>query len=242
MFRSIFHKLEVFFPSIGRLARRVLRGERVSGVRESIHGQGNSIRANGVECVDVELDIIGDRNQIIIGEGSVLHHLKIRIRGSDHRIELGRNCRVSRGGVFWIEDDHCVLSIGANTTIVEASIAVTEPGSKVVIGEECMFANDIDIRVGDSHSIFDAATRERINFAENIVIGRHVWIAAHTVILKGVTIGENSVIASGAIVTRSCDPGSILAGNPAKIIKQGITWQRERVMRDTSQSPTARAT
>ncbi len=231
MLRSIFHKFEELFPAFGQLARRVLRGERVSGLKESIHGQGNSIQANGAKCVDVELDIIGDRNRIMIGEGSMLHHLKIRIRGSDHRIELGRNCRVSRGGVFWIEDDHCLLSIGANTTMVEASIAVTEPGSKVVIGEECMFANDIDIRVGDSHSILDAVTRERINFAEDIIIGRHVWIAAHTVILKGVTIGENSVIASGAIVTRSCDPGSILAGNPAKVIRSGISWQRERILK-----------
>lgn len=231
MFRSIFHKMETLFPAFGRLIRRVLRNERVSGLRESIHGQGNSIQANRARFVGGELDIIGDRNRIVIGEGSVLNNLRIRIRGSDHRIELGRNCRVTRGGVFWIEDDHCLLSIGASTTMVEASIAVTEPGLKVMIGEECMFANDIDIRVGDSHSVIQAATGERINFAENIVIGRHVWIAAHTVILKGVTIGENSVVASGAIVTRSCEPGSILAGNPAKVIRSGISWQRKRILK-----------
>ena len=231
MLKSIYLKLENRFPTLGQLTRRILTGERVSGLRESIQGQDNTIHANGVRFVSVQVDIIGDRNQIMVGEGSVLNNLKIRIRGSDHRIELGRNCRISREGVFWIEDDHCLLSIGSNTTMVDVSIAVTEPGSKVVIGEECMFANDIDIRVGDSHSVLDATTGERINFAENVEIGRHVWIAAHTIILKGVTIGENSVVASGAIVTRSCDSGSILAGNPARVIRSGISWQRDRVLK-----------
>lgn len=232
MFRSIAQKIGKLFPALSQLVRRVWRGERVNGLMESIHGQSNSIREDGARLAGVEVDIVGDRNNVMISEGCVINNLKIRIRGSDHRIELGRNCRVSRGGVFWIEDDHCLLSIGENTTMVEVSIAVTEPGLKVVIGEECMLANDIDIRVGDSHSILDASTGTRINFAEDIEIGRHVWIAAHAVILKGVTIGENSVVASGAIVTGSCDPGSILAGNPARVIKSGISWQRERILKD----------
>jgi len=113
--------------------------------------------------------------------------------------------------------------------MVEVHIAVTEPGSKVSIGEECMFANDIDLRCGDSHSILDAASGERINFAEDIAIGRHVWVASHVIILKGVSIGADSVVAAGSIVTKSCEPGSLLAGNPAKALKTGITWKRERI-------------
>jgi len=108
---------------------------------------------------------------------------------------------------------------------------VTEPGSRITIGEECMFANDIDIRCGDSHSIIETASGNRINFAEDVTIGRHVWVAAHAIILKGVTIGADSVVASGAIVTRSCEPGSILAGNPARVIKSGISWNRERILK-----------
>ncbi len=232
MLRSFFHRFERSFPALGRFIRRILRGVRVSGLRESIQGQGNAIQADGARLAGVEVDILGDRNLVVIGEGSAVYNLKIRIRGSDHRIEMGRNCRISRGGVFWIEDDHCLLSVGAGTTMVEVSVAVTEPGSKVIIGEDCMFANDIDIRSGDSHSVLDAATGRRINFAQDILIGDHVWIAAHTVILKGVTIGRDSVVASGAVVTRTGEPGSILAGNPARVIKTGITWKRERILKN----------
>ncbi len=116
--------------------------------------------------------------------------------------------------------------------MVEVHIAVTEPGSKVVVGEECMFANDIDIRTGDSHSILDAATGKRINFAENVTIGDHVWVASHAIILKGVEIGADSVVAAGSIVTKSCAPGSLLAGNPARVIREGISWKRERIAKE----------
>jgi acetyltransferase-like isoleucine patch superfamily enzyme len=114
--------------------------------------------------------------------------------------------------------------------MVEIHIAVTE-NSKVIIGEDCMFANDIDIRTGDSHSVIDTQTGERLNYAGDVVISRHVWIAPHTVILKGVNIGENSIIATGAVVTKSCEAGVIMGGNPAKAIKTGVSWKRERVAR-----------
>jgi acetyltransferase-like isoleucine patch superfamily enzyme len=214
------------FARLGGAARRLLVGE--PPVHKSIRGTGNLFQADGARLSAVELDIAGDRNRITVGKGCQLYNLKFHLRGSDHVIEIGSNCRVTRGGMFWIEDDHCSLTIGQGTTMVDVHIAVTEPGSRVAVGEECMFANDIDIRCGDSHSILDAATGKRINFAENVSIGRHVWVAAHVVILKGVSIGADSVVASGAIVTKSCEPGSLLAGNPAKVIKTGILWKRER--------------
>ena len=50
-------------------------------------------------------------------------------------------------------------------------------------------------------------------------IGRNVWIGAGATILKGVTIGENSVVAAGAVVTKSVEPNTIVAGNPAQVVK-----------------------
>lgn len=216
-----------FITRLGAATRRLFAGE--PAVRRSIQGKGNTFEAAGARLAGVELDIVGDRNRIVLAPGCQVYNLKFHLRGSDQCIELGPGCRVTRGGTFWLEDDGCSLTIGAGTTMVEVHIAVTEPGSKVSIGEECMFANDIDLRCGDSHSILDAASGERINFAEDIAIGRHVWVASHVIILKGVSIGADSVVAAGSIVTKSCEPGSLLAGNPAKALKTGITWKRERI-------------
>lgn len=229
MSKSFNMGLKAHVPTLVSFARRLLRGE--SGqVQKNIRGQSNVFKADGCTLSGVKVDIIGNNNQINMGQGCTLSNVYFRIRGSGHRIEFGENCRVSRGAVIWFEDHDGVLQVGTGSTMVEVHIAVTE-NAKVIIGEDCMFANDIDIRTGDSHSITDAQTGERLNFAADVIISRHVWIAPHAVILKGVNIGENSIIATGAIVTKSCEPGMVMGGNPARVIKTGVSWKRKRVPR-----------
>jgi len=223
----MYASLKERFPGLASFARRLLRGES-GNVRKTIRGQENILRFDGATLSSVHMDIIGDNNRIEIGRGSVLSNVHFRIRGSGHKIEFGENCRVSRGAVLWFEDHNGLLQVGAGTTMVDVHIAVTE-NSRVVIGEDCMFANDIDIRTGDSHSVIDMQTGERLNQAGDVLIGQHVWIAPHTIVLKGVNIGENSIIATGAVVTKSCEPGVIMGGNPAKVIKTGVSWKRERL-------------
>lgn len=228
--KSFYMSFKERFPGPVSFVRKLLLGE-AGQVQKTIRGQENVFKADGATLSGVKVEIIGDNNRILIGRGCALSDIYFRIRGSGHRIEFGENCRVSRGAVLWFENSNGVLQVGPGTTMVEVHIAVTE-NSKVIIGEDCMFANDIDIRTGDSHSVIDTQTGERLNFAADVVIGRHVWIAPHTIVLKGVNIGENSIIATGAVVTRSCEPGVIMGGNPAKAIKTGVSWKRERVVRN----------
>jgi len=109
-------------------------------------------------------------------------------------------------------------------------LAATEPNSSIEIGKECMFAYDIDVRTGDSHSILDATTKERLNYAQNISIADNVWIAAHVSILKGVTIAQNSVVATRSVVTKPFKDTSVLIGGvPAKVLKENIIWDKKRI-------------
>jgi acetyltransferase-like isoleucine patch superfamily enzyme len=57
-----------------------------------------------------------------------------------------------------------------------------------------------------------------------VSIGNRVWIGAGAKILKGVSIGDGAVIAAGAIVTRDVPAGALVAGNPAQVIREGVTW------------------
>ena len=87
-----------------------------------------------------------------------------------------------------------------------------------------MFSYGIKVRNHDSHKVFNLGETIQSNPPGDIKIGRHAWICQDAAILKGVEIGDDSIVAFGAIATKSCPPNSILAGNPAKIVKTGITW------------------
>ena len=98
------------------------------------------------------------------------------------------------------------------------------------INAGCCFQDQSGIFVGDGvligHQVVlatlnhDLAPAKRKNmFHAPIVIGNNVWIGAHATILAGVTLGENSVVAAGAVVTKDVPAGAVVAGVPAKIIK-----------------------
>lgn len=85
------------------------------------------------------------------------------------------------------------------------------------------------VRVGDSHSIMDLDGK-RINPSEDVVIGDRVWVGNQTTILKGARIPADTVVATGAVVTKKFEePGTILGGLPAKVIRKDIRWDRARL-------------
>lgn len=89
-----------------------------------------------------------------------------------------------------------------------------------------MFSNGIDIRNSDEHSVTDLDGK-RINPAEDIVIGNHVWLCAYSKILKGAVIPDNCVIANSSLVkSKFTESNAIYAGIPAKLVKKDITWTR----------------
>lgn len=197
--------------------------------KRKVKGKGNSIITKGAQLEGVHFDIIGGNNCINIGEGSYINNVHFFVRGSNHQITIGSKCYLHKGGVIWFEDNDCSLCIGDNTYIDEAHIALTEPFSSIEIGRDCMLSFGVDIRCGDSHSIIDLSTGKRINYAKDVKIGDHVWLGAYVQLLKGVTIGSDSVVAIRSVVTKDMPPNSMVAGIPAEIVKSNITWNRRGI-------------
>lgn len=130
-----------------------------------------------------------------------------------------------------IEDNDGEITMKRHVTICgQTNIAVIE-GRKVVIGEDCLFSSQIQIRTGDSHSILDQKTGARINPSKDIEIGKHVWIGNDVKILKGVKVGEHSIIGTGAILSGGNYPShSVIGGiGHGKVLKTGIDWTPQRI-------------
>lgn len=95
---------------------------------------------------------------------------------------------------------------------------------KITIGDGCAIARNVILMDFDAHDIFyEDGTKNRKTAP--IYIGKHVWIGAGAIVLKGVNIGDGSIIGAGSIVTGDVPSGCIVAGNPAKVIKRNVEWK-----------------
>ncbi len=116
-----------------------------------------------------------------------------------------------------------VLSIGYNTAIMDRTRI--NAGMFVSIGRECNISWDCDILDNDFHAILDENGKAG-EVAKPVVIEDRVWIGCNSIILKGVTIGHDSVIAAGSVVVKDVPPHSLVAGNPARVIRSIGGWLR----------------
>ncbi len=106
--------------------------------------------------------------------------------------------------------------------------------SKIIIGSHVMFGPEVMIVGGDHNTsvvgIFLCDVEEkRPGDDQDVIIEDDVWIGARAIILKGVTIGRGSIVASGSVVTKSVAPYSVVAGIPGRAIKR--RWDAETIIR-----------
>ncbi len=104
-------------------------------------------------------------------------------------------------------------------------------GRNVFINQNCTFYDlgglDIadDVMIGPNVSIITAghplepSPRRAVTIGKPIVIERNVWIATGATIIGGVTVGEDSVVAAGSVVTKNVPPNTLVGGNPARVIR-----------------------
>ena len=195
-----------------------------SSKKKYIKGSGNVFKDLGLISRTRRI-IIGDNNYVENGVGANVSNTKIHISGSNNKVTIGSGTYLDNS-VIWIQGNNCELNIGKNVSVEGASFAIAEDNQKIEIGDDCLFSYKIEFKTSDSHSIIDMETNKRINPAQSIKLGRHVWLGAQVTILKGVTIGDNSIIGTGSIVTKDIPTNVIATGIPAKVVKENINWDR----------------
>lgn len=133
----------------------------------------------------------------------------------------GENIRVNQP--IWV-DYGCNISLGANS-LINMNCTLLDTGT-ITIGENTLLGPDVRIYT----AVHPLLPDERIDTDESgqsavrtktspVVIGNHVWIGGGTVILPGVTIGDNAVIGAGSVVTKSIPANAVACGNPCKVKK-----------------------
>ena len=159
------------------------------------------------------------RELIVLGRG-------VKIRKQKHaRLVVGRGARIREGCEFHIGDGRPgdMLSIGTRTSIgpktrIWAAKRV-QIGARCLVSRECEFVDTIGhhIYLENGHQDPEAP----------IIVEDDVWIGARVMILKGVTVGRNSIIGAGSVVRRDIPPNSIAYGNPTRRAGALVKWSRE---------------
>ena len=178
------------------------------------------------------LRIGGDGKITADGQGSLVYlapdvtlkDTAIQINGANCRVFIGPGVRMKQV-ILKLSGDDCLVALGAKTTW-ESGACICTAGQRVLIGNDCMFSNDVVMRTFDGHGIWETASGKNLNPPGDVTISHHVWLGNGSRINKGTRIAQGSVVGQRSIVSGVLDGNCIYAGVPAKKLKEGIHWSR----------------
>ena len=170
--------------------------------------------------------IVVSKTAKILNKGIFIFGFKENIKSNvETRLMVGDNATFNVNGEFTIYGGTDImvqkdakLTLGSGYLNSNVQIIC---GKEIEIGDDVKIARDVIIRDTDAHKILGG----NHSIVNPVKIGNHVWLGTRSVILKGVTIGDGAIVAAGAIVTKDVPAKSIVAGVPAKVIKENIEWK-----------------
>ncbi len=210
MYRKLLILLQKYWivkKALGTLKKNtILIDSSLRGGRVRVNGKNNDISISEGNYKRIKIGIDGDNNRVIVFKGTYLRNVEIIVQGDNHLVEIGDGVEI--GG---------------------ANIVCCGEKSKIIIGEESLLASGIDIKSCDGHSIYQDG--KVINNSRDIIIEKHTWIAQDVTMLKGVILRSGSVVGMRSLLTSGeFEADSIIAGFPARVLKKGIQWGKERTI------------
>jgi acetyltransferase-like isoleucine patch superfamily enzyme len=154
-------------------------------------------------------------------------HRGVKVRTANGFVRVGHlseiHDRVVLSAIGEQSGRQAKISIGDYTSIWYGTVVSAR--HEITIGRQCAISWNCTIIDNDMHEVVYADSLAPTQKDSAVTIQDHVWIGASAIVLKGVTIGENSVVAAGAIVTSDVSPNTLVAGAPAKAIRSIAGWR-----------------
>ncbi len=192
----------------GGLVRMRFGNSSRTVIRDCVIGQGSELNAGG-------------KAELAIGPGST----------------VGENCRISAATDSWVRMGERVLL--SRDSIVDAANGVgIDVGdgctfgwnlhlyayAPITIGGDCMCSSNVYIESGAGHDLIAGGVKR---YPEPMKIGKHVWLGMGCCVLGGAAIGEGCMVGAHAVMTKKFGAAQLLAGNPARTVKESIVWDRD---------------
>ena len=152
----------------------------------------------------------------------------IEKRGAGSRIEVGKGCLIS--GRLVTETPGSLVRLGDNVLVGGESLVAA--ASQIIVEDDVLISYRCIITDSDNHSLRASERKDDLQAwiqgrhdwskvrTQPVTIRRGAWIGASVIITKGVTIGEGAICGMGSVVTKDVPPFTIVAGNPARIVRE----------------------
>lgn len=162
----------------------------------------------------------------IVCDGKLKIGLKENVKSKQEtRISMEENSK-------WTINGNFNIGFGSDIRVFKGASLILDSGylngfvqivcaKKIKIGRDVAIARDVIIRDTDAHMIENGIHEKE----KEVIIGNHVWIGTRAIIMKGVHIGDGAIVAAGAVVTKDVPANSIVAGVPARVIKENVFWK-----------------
>jgi acetyltransferase-like isoleucine patch superfamily enzyme len=173
----------------------------------------------------------GSSCRLEIAGGGTAENFRAHLQGGA-RVFIGERCSLDRMRIFAVGAE---ISIGPQCGFQGNSSLYCHEGQVIRIGKRCLFAAETIVTTSDMHSVLDAASGKRVNPPRSISIGDHVWVGRSSFILKGSRIADDCIIGCASVVTASLNApaNSLIAGNPAVVVRRNVNWDINLLPFDT---------
>ncbi len=164
--------------------------------------------------------------------------------GSGLELQIARRGRVEFGPFVWL----------GHGTKIRCHEGLVEIGAKTVLGQECTISAYERVRIGEQCVIADRAMfidfdhgvvevdrpiRQQGIYTRQVEVGSNVWIGYGACILRGVSVGDNSIIGTNSVVTKDVPANAVVAGVPARIVRMRDTPENLRWPHPVEPDPSA---
>ena len=194
----------------------------------TINGSDNSlnISSNSFNLSKSKFVINGAHNKIIISPTAKIRgSISCIIKGSNNEVFIDENVQVvDKLNIQILKNcSNAKIYIGKNTSFWNTKIQLYDNNSSIHIGSDCMFSYNVTICNTDEHSI--TQNGNLINKANDLFIGNHCWLGYDSCVMKNSYVPDNTIVARAALVSGKHEQkNTILAGIPAKTIKENVNW------------------
>ena len=194
---------------VGPIARK---GGARNLVRIMLQLTGDRI-ASGVAAAWLRL--LGVR----VGRGCTLRG-PIHVFGDPRRVTIGEGCSLHAGVTFWTHDygpGHGRIVLGRRVTCLRG--VTFNSYQRIEIGDDSAFGDGCYVQDNDHGTEPETPVMQQPSHGSPIAIGADVWFGARCIVLKGVSVGDHTIVGAGSVVVKSLPPEVVAVGVPCRVVK-----------------------